>query len=880
MEEEKLLEQLKDIFYLAKHNSKNDIFREVLSLIFISYIESNKKLVKERISKSVTVKSSSSIPYAVLAGAFLGSLFDDEEKNSKATAIGATVGGILGVLFDSIDNKSIEYNRPKRDFKLLHLKILEYSKDSIIYDGIFDDLNFREEDSKLFDEISHVLDSIDFHKSDKSLITFRNTWLKIVESFCPVFNNDVTYKPINREVSKLFSKIIKTGPNQIVFNPIANNHQVFIDMYEEFNNTGLFYSCETNNRRSLAIGKMTLIISNIYNSEFKITSNLFKEISSRREQDCLNADIALTTSIPYGLIFNSNKDYTYPSSLFKNYPEIKSIEFAYVTYMLDKVKGKTGKVAALLPNGSLLTHKNKIIMEQLFLWDWIEYIIQLPPNVISGTSIRTSIILFNKGKAKERKNKVLLINAERSNFKKLNELSEICHFYQERNDLATTIKLEDFKKNSYSLLPSTYIFEGLSNLNSFLYDKSTYITTVKDIIETFNIGRKIDIKNLSNEGIPLVKISDIPDASHNFEIDIKTISSFISDNNIVKNDRKSVVVSLVGGNLKAGIIQGPVISGQHVVSVILDENKILNEFFIFQLRSKYTSLQIKSLNRGQNVPQIRYSDLEKVKIYVPSISEQRFIIDEYKEMELAKFKSQLKIETTEEQLIASITHQLTHDISKVRNVFKDIQFYIEKKSIDKTVIDINDSIIPEEEGIDTLKETIDKLNSNINASLETLNIAKNSNRMIIEYSTFQIKPFLEKVISRYDKRLPISIEGDNFEFDGDKKRIESIISNLIDNSIKHSECFNIQIFCEIDKLYRDGRDYASISYIDDGKGWPKGYSFENFISFGESGGLSGGSGIGGWDINNIVKKHSGELKEISVEKGIGFEIKIPKARKV
>ena len=73
---------------------------------------------------------------------------------------------------------------------------------------------------------------------------------------------------------------------------------------------------------------------------------------------------------------------------------------------------KSGRMAVVLPQGTLFRggvegQIRKYLLEQ----DWVETVIGLAPNLFYGTELAACVLILRKKKSKERKEKVLIVDA-------------------------------------------------------------------------------------------------------------------------------------------------------------------------------------------------------------------------------------------------------------------------------------------------------------------------------------------------------------------------------------------------------------------------------------------------------------------------------------
>jgi type I restriction enzyme M protein len=99
--------------------------------------------------------------------------------------------------------------------------------------------------------------------------------------------------------------------------------------------------------------------------------------------------------------------------------------------------------------------------------DLIEAVIGLAPNLFYGTDISPIVLIFNKSKTQERKQKILFIDAsskyeqsKNQNYLKDEDINDILSFYQEFQDkegYAKVVSLQEIADNNYILSIKNYV---------------------------------------------------------------------------------------------------------------------------------------------------------------------------------------------------------------------------------------------------------------------------------------------------------------------------------------------------------------------------------------------------------------------------------------
>jgi type I restriction enzyme M protein len=99
---------------------------------------------------------------------------------------------------------------------------------------------------------------------------------------------------------------------------------------------------------------------------------------------------------------------------FAGMPPSKSADFAFVQHMIKSTATKTGRMAVVLPHGTLFrSGKEGEIRKKILGMDLLEAVIGLGPNLFYGTSLAACILVFRENKSKDRKGKVLILDASK-----------------------------------------------------------------------------------------------------------------------------------------------------------------------------------------------------------------------------------------------------------------------------------------------------------------------------------------------------------------------------------------------------------------------------------------------------------------------------------
>ena len=153
---------------------------------------------------------------------------------------------------------------------------------------------------------------------------------------------------------------------------------------------------------------------------------------------------------------------------FAGIPPGKSGDYAWVQHMIRSMAPKSGRMAVVLPHGALFRMGAEGKIRQKILgMDLLEAIIGLGPNLFYGTGLAACILVFRQRKAKDRKNKVLILDASKV-FKTCRAHNELLPEHVERihgwyrdfknvEGVARVVTLEEVAKNDYNLNIPRYV---------------------------------------------------------------------------------------------------------------------------------------------------------------------------------------------------------------------------------------------------------------------------------------------------------------------------------------------------------------------------------------------------------------------------------------
>jgi type I restriction enzyme M protein len=153
---------------------------------------------------------------------------------------------------------------------------------------------------------------------------------------------------------------------------------------------------------------------------------------------------------------------------FAGVPPKKYGDFAWVEHMVKSMAARSGRLAVVLPQGTLFRGgAEQRIRRHLLEADLVEAVIGLGPNLFYGTGLAACVVVLRQHKSRERKGKVLVVDASGlfKRGRKQNTLEEdhrrriesLCADFADEEGFASVADLEEIAGNRFNLNISLYV---------------------------------------------------------------------------------------------------------------------------------------------------------------------------------------------------------------------------------------------------------------------------------------------------------------------------------------------------------------------------------------------------------------------------------------
>ncbi len=340
----------------------------------------------------------------------------------------------------------------------------------------FDFLQFtqNQENNEILIQLFELFSKYSFSEIESDVLGDAYEW--ILKYFAPSKAKEgEVYTP--REVIRLMVEILKPEPKRSVYDcslgsggMLIVSHQYVKENYSPKEANFLFLYGQEYNHKTLALAKMNMLLHDIKNYDFRQGDTLlYPKITAGNSIKKFDYVIANPpwNQKSYGEENLKKAEYNWRFNF--DYPPKQSADWAWIQHMLASIKDDNGgKMAVIIDTGAVSRGgREKAIRQKIIENDLIEAVILLPEKLFYNTGAPGLIIVFNKNKPKERKEKILLINASKEfvagkpqnilGKENIKKIVEVYDKFKEIEGLSKIVKIEEIKKADFNLSPSRFV---------------------------------------------------------------------------------------------------------------------------------------------------------------------------------------------------------------------------------------------------------------------------------------------------------------------------------------------------------------------------------------------------------------------------------------
>lgn len=349
-------------------------------------------------------------------------------------------------------------------------------------DKIFADLDFSNRDKFPNETLQRLINNFSLHNFGDTYISsdlLGDAYEYLIEQFAADAGKKGGEFYTPREVERVIIHILKPHEKDHVYDMAVGSGGFLLEAYHHLKNQAgekkarsLYLYGQEINIGTYAIAKINMFLHGLDSADIRRGDTLADPKFLHPDGSLKTFDICVANP-PYSIKeweYDIFKHDTYGRVAGYEMPPAKKADYAFVLHMV-KSMNHNGRAGIVLPHGVLFRGGAEgRIREQLIKNDLIDAIIALPVKLFYGTGIPAAIIIFNKNKPQDHKNKILIIDAERDfeegkkqNRLRKKDIEKIVSAYESYRDIEKYARVADIRElaeNEFNLNVRRYVENG------------------------------------------------------------------------------------------------------------------------------------------------------------------------------------------------------------------------------------------------------------------------------------------------------------------------------------------------------------------------------------------------------------------------------------
>ena len=349
-------------------------------------------------------------------------------------------------------------------------------------DKIFDDLDFANKDKFPNETLQRLINHFSQHNFGDNYISsdlLGDAYEYLIEQFAADAGKKGGEFYTPREVERVIINILKPHEKDHIYDMAVGSGGFLLEAYHHLKNEAgekkarsLYLYGQEINIGTYAIAKINMFLHGLDSADIQRGDTLADPKFFNLDGSLKTFDICVANP-PYSIseweyeIFKHDK---YGRVAGYEMPPAKKADYAFVLHMV-KSMNENGRAGIVLPHGVLFrSGAEGRIRENLIKNDLIEAIIALPAKLFYGTGIPAAIVIFNKNKPENHKNKIIIIDAEqdfeegknqnRLRKKDIEKMVSAFEGYRDIEKFARVIDIKELEENEFNLNVRRYVENG------------------------------------------------------------------------------------------------------------------------------------------------------------------------------------------------------------------------------------------------------------------------------------------------------------------------------------------------------------------------------------------------------------------------------------
>ena len=346
-------------------------------------------------------------------------------------------------------------------------------------DRIFDDLDFANKDRFTNETLQRLVNHFSQYNFGNTYISsdlLGDAYEYLIQQFAADAGKKGGEFYTPREVERVIMGILKPHQKDHIYDPTVGSGGFLLEAYsylkqksgEKIAKTLYLYGQEQM-LDTYAIAKINMFLHGLDSADIRRGDTLANPQFLNQQGNLQTFDIVVANP-PYSIkdweseVFKVNKHGRLDGY---DMPPEKNADYAFVLHII-KSMNVNGRAGVVLPHGVLFRGGAEgRIREQIFKNDLVEAIIGLPPKLFYGTGIPAAILILNKNKSDQKKNKVLVIDAEKDFLEGKNQNSmrpqditkivKACDAFTDIEKYARVVDLKEIEEKKFNLSVRQYV---------------------------------------------------------------------------------------------------------------------------------------------------------------------------------------------------------------------------------------------------------------------------------------------------------------------------------------------------------------------------------------------------------------------------------------
>lgn len=702
-------------------------------------------------------------------------------------------------------------------------------------------------------------------------ILFYSFSQKIFKYVTPEMNTDETISDFISEIVEIKDedRIIDpfVGTGGLLFKAIKKSEAHYVEIYTQDINKDI-------------LEMSTLLLNSLKNA--KVYSNLGNSLGNNSFLSDEKRCSLFITHIPF---LNSYYMRKYSTLMFSSNYLINSIEI-----IIEKLTSK-GRAFLVIPYNFLFSkgeveQYRKHLIEKDLIESIIEFNDQKNKNLV--------LLIINKNKKISRVGKLQLIKYEKKYFQNIVR----DYFEFKKTSFSRIVSKEEIERRNYILSFSNYdpIFEEVFSMSN---KGLTY--RLKDIVD---LHKSILYKNIEvAEGeIPLIKSRNLKRNVTEIYLDYEGVSLVKPTKSKLPLKEKSIIISLVGRDLKPTIFDPSNSSYQEVllsnpcVALVL-KNKDMDIFYLYdQLNTPFVLSQLEGYSRRSIVNRITYSDLMSIALIKPEFVKdlelniyRNKVLSQLEENKL-KYEEknrnfEIDIIKAENAIVNMLIHNVGKHASKIGHNLSGLERILTEKKILGEIINKEEvkkynngrlvksgfkpplELITLGESIFQVKKYLSDIETTFKNTQKTVNL-KLTKEDFEEINIYNLIKEIKEERQNSGATYEFIIEGKDISMNLHKETFKEMLNMLLDNAEVHAFCDKFNANNKVLFKIKRTKEKVVLKYENNGRKFP--LTKEEFILAGKKRADSPGTGQGGAYIYRVALAHSGDFVIDYSKEGTSF----------